>query len=103
MVDTLRNAGFEWEDAFIGPSIASLEGALSAGLGVMAIARTRAERIGMTIWEDAPLPKLPHLYCGIYIREGGASAAYEQLADELAVSLGMTNPIKAPRLASSAA
>ena len=101
MIDTLRNAGFDWEDAFIGPSIASLEGALSAGLGVVAIARTRAERIGMTIWEDAPLPKLPNLYCGIYIREGGASAAYERLADELAESLDMISP--AAHRASSAA
>ena len=101
MLDALKSAGFEWEDAFIGPSIASLEGALSAGLGISAIARTRAERMDMMIWEDAPLPKLPNLYCGIYIREGGASAAYEQLADELAESLDMVSP--AARRTSSAA
>ena len=48
----------------------------------------------MMIWDDAPLPKLPNLYCGIYIREGGASAAYEQLADELAESLDMIGAVQ---------
>ena len=38
----------------------------------------------MLIWEDAPLPKLPDLYSGIYVREGGARAIYEQLADDIA-------------------
>ena len=38
----------------------------------------------MLIWDDAPLPKLPDLYSGIYVREGGARAVYEQLADEIA-------------------
>ena len=41
----------------------------------------------MMIWEDAPLPKLPDLYRGVYVREGGARAAYEQLADEIAATL----------------
>jgi hypothetical protein len=33
------------------------------------------------------LPKLPELYRAIYIREGGARVAYEQLADEIANEL----------------
>lgn len=103
VLDALKNAGLEWEDVFMGPSFASLEGAVSAGLGVMAIMRRRAERVGMTICDDGPLPKLPNLYCGIYVREGGASAAHEQLADELAESLDMASPVKTPRQASSAA
>ncbi len=41
----------------------------------------------MTIWEDAPLPKLPDLYSGIFIREGGADAAYERMADEIAATV----------------
>ena len=60
--------------------------AVTAGLGVMAISRRRATGAGMTIWEDTPLPKLPDLYSGIYIREGGARAIYEQLADEIAAA-----------------
>lgn len=81
---TLKTAELDWEDVFIGPSLASLKGAVAAGLGVMAINRRRADDDGILVWEDAPLPKLPDLYSGIYIREGGARAIYEQLADEIA-------------------
>jgi DNA-binding transcriptional LysR family regulator len=83
----LRSAGLDWEDVFIGPSFASLRSAVTAGLGVMAITRRRATDAGITIWEDAPLPKLPDLYSGIYIREGGARAIYEQLADDIAAAI----------------
>lgn len=80
----LKTAGIDWEDVFTGPSLASLKGAVAAGLGVMAINRRRANGDDMLIWDDAPLPKLPDLYSGIYIREGGPRAIYEQLADEIA-------------------
>jgi hypothetical protein len=50
----------------------------------MAITRRRAEKVGMLVWEDPPLPKLPDLYSGIYVREGGARAIYETLADDIA-------------------
>ena len=83
-VQALKSAGFDWEDVFTGPSISTLGRAIDAGLGVMALTRSRAEELGMTIWEDAPLPKLPNLYSGIFIREGGTRAIYEQLADDVA-------------------
>jgi len=86
-VGVLKEAGLPWDDVFTGPSIASLADAVAAGLGVMAIARRIATDVGVMIWEDAPLPKLPDLYRGIYVREGGARAAYEQLADEVAATL----------------
>lgn len=84
VVRALKAAGLDWEDVFIGPSLLSLKGAVAAGLGVMAINRRRADEAGIPVWEDAPLPKLPDLYSGIYVREGGARAIYEQLADEIA-------------------
>jgi DNA-binding transcriptional LysR family regulator len=83
-VKSLRAAGLEWESVFTGPSLNSVTNAVAAGLGVMAITRRRAISMGMTIWEDAPLPKLPDLYSGIYVREGGSHTIYEQLADEIA-------------------
>jgi DNA-binding transcriptional LysR family regulator len=83
-VQALQSVGFDWEDVFTGPSIASLSGAVNAGLGVMAITRRRAAKVGMLVWENPPLPKLPDLYSGIYVREGGARAIYEQLADDIA-------------------
>jgi DNA-binding transcriptional LysR family regulator len=76
-----KSAGLDWEDVFTSPSFTSLSGAVATGLGVMPITRLRAKVSGLTIWEDAPLPKLQDLYIGYYIREGGARDVYEQLAD----------------------
>jgi DNA-binding transcriptional LysR family regulator len=87
MVTALKAGGHDWEDVFNGPSIASLKGAVVAGLGVIAITRRRAEVHGLTVWEDPPLPKLPDVYCSIYVREGGANAAYERMADEIAATV----------------
>ncbi len=86
-VKALKTAGLDWEVVFTGSSMISLNGAVKAGLGVLAISRRRATETGFTVWEDAPLPKLPELFRGIYIREGGAHAAYEQLADDIAAAL----------------
>lgn len=83
-VQMLRQAGLEWEDVFVGPGIMSLASAVAAGLGVMPILRRRAHDLGMVIWEDGPLPQLPDVYSGIYVREGGAHVAYEQLAEDIA-------------------
>ncbi len=83
-VHVLKKAGLDWEDVFTGPSINSLRSAIFAGFGVMPLIRRRAKDLGLVVWDDAPLPKLPDLYSGIYIREGGPRAAYEQLADEIA-------------------
>jgi DNA-binding transcriptional LysR family regulator len=83
----LKGVGLDCETVFTGPSMASLDRAVKAGLGVMAITRERANYFGMNVWDDAPLPKLPELYTGIYVREGGARATYEQLADEFATVL----------------
>ena len=87
VVTALRSAGLDWEDVFTGPSMSSLQGAVQAGLGVMALTRRRATEIGLTVWDDAPLPKLPDLYRGVYLREGGAHGAFEQLADEIAAAI----------------
>lgn len=81
---TLKSAGFDWEDVFTGPSLNSLMNAVAAGLGVMAISRCRTDDDRIVVWDDGPLPKLPDLYSGIYVREGGVHAIYEELADEVA-------------------
>jgi DNA-binding transcriptional LysR family regulator len=96
-VTALKSAGLECEDVFTGPSIASLDGAVTEGLGVMPITRRLATDLGMIIWDDGPLPKLPDLHAGIYIREAGDRAAYEQLADEIASVLNRSTRVT-PRL-----
>jgi hypothetical protein len=50
----------------------------------MPFTRRRARAMGLTIWEDAPLPKPGAVYSGIFVRESGAREIYEQLADEVA-------------------
>jgi DNA-binding transcriptional LysR family regulator len=86
-VQALKRAGLDWEEVFTGPTMISLSGAVVAGLGVMAVIRRRADYHGMMPWDDSPLPKLSDLYNGVYIREGGTRAAYEQLADEIVDTL----------------
>lgn len=95
-VQVLKKAGLDWEDVFTGPSMTSLTNAVVAGLGVMPIIRRRAVDLGMIIWEDGPLPKLPDLHAGIYVREGGARAAYDQLAEEIADTLYREAPSRQP-------
>jgi DNA-binding transcriptional LysR family regulator len=89
-VQTLKMAELDWEAVYTGSSMMSLASAVVAGLGVMPIIRRRSSEFGMMVWEDAPLPKLPDLHSGIYIREGGPHAAYEQLADEIAEILSVS-------------
>jgi DNA-binding transcriptional LysR family regulator len=84
-VAALKAAGLDWEDVFTAPSMHSLNRAVVAGLGVMALTYLRAHDFGLRVWEDTPLPKLPDLHGGVYIREGGSRAAYEQLGDEIAM------------------
>jgi DNA-binding transcriptional LysR family regulator len=84
-VNSLHRIGRECDFVFTSRSIASLEAAVLAGLGVMVLPRSRVPQTALTVWEDAPLPELPQLYCGIYLREGGENrAALEDLADEVA-------------------
>jgi len=91
-VTALKAAGLEWEDVFIGPSLNSINAAVAAGLGIMPITRRRANDCAMTIWDDSLLPKLPDIYSGIYVREGGVRLAYEQLADDIAVAISAGRP-----------
>jgi DNA-binding transcriptional LysR family regulator len=86
-VEALRRAGRECNFVFTSFSLVSLAAAVKAGFGVMVMPRARALRNGLFVWHDAPLPKLPELYCGIFIRDGGNRAAIEELADELMADL----------------
>jgi DNA-binding transcriptional LysR family regulator len=87
-VNALSRVGRECDFVFTSRSIASLEAAVLAGLGVMVLPRSRVPRTTLSIWEDAPLPELPQLYCGVYLRDGGSNrSALEELADEIAAAL----------------
>jgi DNA-binding transcriptional LysR family regulator len=83
----LSEAGRPCELAFRGPSLASLGAAVASGFGVMALPRSRADLPGVTVWPDAPLPKLPDVYCGIYVRPGADAHDREMVADTIAEAL----------------
>jgi DNA-binding transcriptional LysR family regulator len=86
-IAALSEAGRDCEFVFSSRSLTSLVAAVAAGFGVMVMPRGRAVKTNLTMWEDAPLPKLPELYCGIFVRDGGNRTALEELADCLAADL----------------
>jgi DNA-binding transcriptional LysR family regulator len=86
-VEALHEAGRECEVVFTSRSLLSLTAAVNAGFGVMVMPRGRALKTDLHIWEDAPLPELPELYCGIFLREGGNRTALEELGENLAADL----------------
>jgi DNA-binding transcriptional LysR family regulator len=81
---------------FTSHSLTSLIEAVDAGLGVMVVPRPRVARFRLVAWEDAPLPKMPQLYCSIFIREGGDRAVLEELADHMAAELDHNRPRPQP-------
>ena len=83
----LNQSGRDYEIAFRASSIASLAAAVQAGFGVMPLLRSRVRAFKLMEWHDAPLPRLPDLFCGIYNREGNDRVALEQLADAIASAL----------------
>jgi DNA-binding transcriptional LysR family regulator len=82
-VAALHRAGRDCNFVFTAHSLVSLMAAVAAGFGVMVVPRGRAVRNKLSIWEDAPLPKLPDLYCAIFVRDGGDRTVIEGLADYL--------------------
>jgi DNA-binding transcriptional LysR family regulator len=83
----LSDMGRESELSFVGSSLLGLGAAVAAGFGVMALPRSRADIPGIKIWQDAPLPKLPDIFCGIYVRAGAESDDREQIANAVAAAL----------------
>jgi DNA-binding transcriptional LysR family regulator len=86
-VATLSQAGRRCDFVFTSASLTSLAAAVGAGFGVTVMPRGRAMKNNLYIWEDAPLPPLPQLYCGIYVRDGQSRPAAEELADYLDADL----------------
>ena len=78
-----NTAGRDCEIVYVGSNIAGIGAAVAAGIGVTALPRQRANLPGVVVWEDAPLPKLPDLYCALLVRDGGDRTVIEELADEL--------------------
>lgn len=86
-VAVLNQAGRDCKVVFRASSIASLSAGVRAGFGVMPLLRSRVRAFDLVEWHDAPLPKLPEIFCGVYNREGNDRAVLEQLADAIGAAL----------------
>ncbi len=102
MVSALNSVGRDSDLVFMGSSIAGLGAAVASGIGVSALPRNSANLPGVEIWEDAPLPKLPEIFFGIYVRAGGESDDRDQLADTLARALRLRSHVTGAREAHAA-
>lgn len=86
-IAALGQAGREAELTFTSLSMFGLGAAVQAGIGVMVLPRSLAEIPGTVIWDDSPLPKLPDIFCGIYVRDGADVEERVQIADAVAAAL----------------
>jgi len=91
-----------FEVVFGGPSEACIIAAVKGGLGVGIMPRSRAHANGVEIWEDAPLPKVSDMFCGIYLGETGDFAALEELADAIYDAIGPKEASMRPAFAPAA-
>jgi DNA-binding transcriptional LysR family regulator len=84
-VSTLNKVGRSSELAFRASTAEALRSAVETGYGTMVLPRSRVPA-ELKTWDDGPLPALPDVYCGIFLREGD-NEILEQLADRIAETL----------------
>jgi DNA-binding transcriptional LysR family regulator len=83
-VNALREAGRSHKLVMMSGTVLMLTAGVDAGLGTMVMTQGRVRLTQLRRWEDAPLPKLPPLHVGIYVREGDNTRPLLELADDLA-------------------
>lgn len=84
-IAALSQAGRDYELTVTSSNVLCLSTAVQAGFGIMPVAR-RAVPKELSVWEDAPLPKLPKVLCGVYLRKG-ASHGVPRIADTIAQAM----------------
>ena len=95
MVQTLEQAGRESEVVFNAASSISIAGAVAAGLGISASVERFVPAETM-IWRNPPLPPMPDIECGIFVREGPDCRLLAELADAIARVIRPTAGVPAP-------
>jgi DNA-binding transcriptional LysR family regulator len=83
-VAALHQSGREQRLVMTASTVLSLAAGVDAGLGTMVMTRGRVRFTQLSPWENAPLPPLPQLHVGIYVREGADTQPLTELADDLA-------------------
>jgi DNA-binding transcriptional LysR family regulator len=85
-IATLGREGRAWEVVCKVPDESSVMTAVAAGLGVAPAPRRWAPP-DVSAFSDAPLPRLPELCCGVYLRAGGGHDVLRSVADAMAAAL----------------
>ncbi len=85
-VEALRRSGRDARLVATASTVLTLSACVDAGLGTMVMTSSRVRLTQLSRWEDAPLPELPDIYVGIYVREGAPDALLA-LADDMAPAL----------------
>lgn len=85
----LKTAGQGCDVVFSAPSLAHLIGAVASGLGVMILPRKRVPT-QLVIWDNGPLPRLPEMFCGVFVSERGDREVFSQLAETMVAALSPT-------------
>jgi DNA-binding transcriptional LysR family regulator len=80
----LRESGRSHRLVMMSGTVLTLAAGVDAGLGTMVMTRGRVRLTQLKRWDDTPLPKLPELHVGIYVREGADIRPLNDLADDLA-------------------
>src|SRR4029077_19003126 len=70
VMEALERAGRGYILSLTENSIAALAPAVSAGLGVMGLPRCISGGADLSVWDDAPLPRLPTIACNVCVRTG---------------------------------
>jgi DNA-binding transcriptional LysR family regulator len=85
-VASLDKIGRASDLVFRASSAEALRSAVAAGVGVMVVPRRRIPA-DLEAWDDSPLPPLPPVFCGVFVREGVSNDTVDELADHLAQTL----------------
>jgi DNA-binding transcriptional LysR family regulator len=81
--EALAAVGRESQLMMTSSTFLSLASGVDAGLGTLVMTRGRVCMTQMQVWHDAPLPPLPEVYTGIYVRDGADTGPLIEFADEL--------------------
>ena len=80
-VRAFNEAQRPYEIVFVGASEASIAAAVGSGLGVGVMPLRVAKRMEFEAWQDAPMPPVDDVFCGICLGESGDQPVLEELAD----------------------
>ncbi|HYE47954.1 MAG TPA: LysR substrate-binding domain-containing protein [Azospirillaceae bacterium] len=86
-LEALEAAGLTWRIVYTSPSLAGIQAAVRAGLGITVLPREMVPDAFRVLGADAGLPRLEDTEIALYRAPGGLSRAAERLAEHLVRSV----------------